>query len=205
MLVPGFLYIVSAPSGAGKTSLIKALIESMPGVYASVSHTTRPKRPNELEGVHYHFVTRPRFEELLAQGAFLEHAEVFGHCYGSTQSTIKQSLATGVDLILEIDWQGAQQVRRLLPEARSIFIVPPSRTALYQRLQGRGQDAESVIQARMRAAVGELQHYPEYDYLIINDDFTQALVALQSIILANRLLQNRQHAKHQELLKQLLS
>ncbi|MHB0818291.1 guanylate kinase [Stutzerimonas stutzeri] len=200
----GTLYIVSAPSGAGKTSLVKALLDAQPQVRVSVSHTTRGIRPGEVDGVNYHFVSREEFLQRLEHNEFLEHAEVFGNLYGTSQRWLEQTLEEGYDLILEIDWQGAQQVRRLMPQARSIFILPPSREALRQRLTHRGQDSEEVIDTRMREAVSEMTHYVEYDYLVINDDFTHALGDLQAIFRANRLLQPAQQQRFEGLLEQLL-
>ncbi|WP_313089329.1 guanylate kinase [Pseudomonas sp.] len=201
----GTLYIVSAPSGAGKTSLVKALLDAQPLVRVSVSHTTRPMRPGEVDGVNYHFVSRDAFLERLEQGEFLEHAEVFGNLYGTSQRWVEQTLEDGYDLILEIDWQGAQQVRRLMPQAQSIFILPPSQEALRQRLTNRGQDSDEVIDTRMREAVSEMTHYVEYDYLVINDDFSHALVDLQAIFRANRLRQAAQQQRFADLFKQLLA
>ncbi len=200
----GTLYIVSAPSGAGKTSLVKALLDAQPQVRVSVSHTTRAIRPGEVDGVNYHFVTREAFLERLERNEFLEHAEVFGNLYGTSQRWLEQTLEEGYDLILEIDWQGAQQVRRLMPQAKSIFILPPSQEALRQRLTHRGQDSEEVINTRMREAVSEMTHYVEYDYLVINDDFTHALADLQAIFHANQLLQPAQQQRFEGLLEQLL-
>jgi guanylate kinase len=200
----GTLYIVSAPSGAGKTSLVKALIDSMPQVRVSVSHTTRSMRPGEVDGVNYHFVNHQRFKAMLNENAFLEHAEVFGNFYGTSQRWVEQTLAEGYDLILEIDWQGAQQVRRLLPDARSIFILPPTQQALRQRLTNRGQDSDEVIERRMREAVSEMSHYVEYDYLVINDDFAHALDDLKAVFRANQLRQRRQQQRHVTLLEALL-
>jgi len=201
----GTLYIVSAPSGAGKTSLVKALLDAQPQVRVSVSHTTRGIRPGEVDGVNYHFVSRKEFLERLERDEFLEHAEVFGNLYGTSQRWLEQTLDEGYDLILEIDWQGAQQVRRLMPQARSIFILPPTQEALRQRLTNRGQDSDEVIDGRMREAVSEMTHYVEYDYLIINDDFTHALGDLQAIFRANRLLQGTQQQRFAGLLEQLLA
>ncbi|RRV22836.1 guanylate kinase [Stutzerimonas nitrititolerans] len=201
----GTLYIVSAPSGAGKTSLVKALLDAQPQVRVSVSHTTRGIRPGEVDGVNYHFVSREEFLERLERDEFLEHAEVFGNLYGTSQRWLEQTLDEGYDLILEIDWQGAQQVRRLMPQARSIFILPPTQEALRQRLTNRGQDSDEVIDGRMREAVSEMTHYVEYDYLIINDDFTHALGDLQAIFRANRLLQGTQQQRFAGLLEQLLA
>ena len=201
----GTLYIVSAPSGAGKTSLVKALLDAQPQVRVSVSHTTRPMRPGEVDGVNYHFVSREEFLERLEHDEFLEHAEVFGNLYGTSQRWLEQTLSEGFDLILEIDWQGAQQVRRLMPQAKSIFILPPTQEALRQRLTNRGQDRDEVIEKRMREAVSEMTHYVEYDYLVINDDFAHALIDLQAIFRANQLLQAAQQQRFEALLGQLLA
>ncbi|AJE23255.1 guanylate kinase [Azotobacter chroococcum] len=205
MSATGTLYIISAPSGAGKTSLVKALIDALPQVRVSVSHTTRGMRPGEVEGVNYHFVERPTFLGMLERGEFLEYAEVFGNLYGTSQLWLEQTLAEGFDLILEIDWQGAQQVRRLLPQAQSIFILPPSQEALRQRLTNRGQDSDEIIERRMREAVSEMSHYLEYDYLVINDDFAHALEDLKSIFRARQLLQETQQRRHGDLLVELLA
>tara|TARA_R100000541_G_scaffold2163_11_gene7828 strand:+ start:32753 stop:33373 length:621 start_codon:yes stop_codon:yes gene_type:complete len=201
----GTLYIVSAPSGAGKTSLVKALLDAQPQVRVSVSHTTRPMRPGEVDGVNYHFVSREEFLQRLEHDEFLEHAEVFGNLYGTSQRWLEQTLSEGFDLILEIDWQGAQQVRRLMPQAKSIFILPPTQEALRQRLTNRGQDSDDVIEKRMREAVSEMTHYVEYDYLVINDDFAHALIDLQAIFRANQLLQTAQQQRFEALLGQLLA
>lgn len=201
---PGTLYIVSAPSGAGKTSLVKALIDAEPNIRVSVSHTTRGMRPGEVDSVNYNFVTREEFVQMLEHGDFLEHAEVFGNLYGTSQRWVQQTLAEGHDLILEIDWQGAQQVRHLMPQARSIFILPPSQRALRQRLDNRGQDSEEIIERRMREAVSEMSHYVEYDYLVINDDFAVALDDLKAIFRANQLRHDAQQVRHGALLARLL-
>jgi len=201
----GTLYIVSAPSGAGKTSLVKALVDAQPQVRVSVSHTTRAMRPGEVDGVNYHFVSRDEFLARLERNEFLEHAEVFGNLYGTSQRWLEQTLAEGYDLILEIDWQGAQQVRRLMPQAKSIFILPPTQEALRQRLNNRGQDSDEIIEKRMREAVSEMSHYIEYDYLVINDDFAHALIDLQSIFRANQLKQQAQQQRHARLLSELLA
>ena len=201
----GNLYIVSAPSGAGKTSLVKALLEAEPRVRVSVSHTTRAMRPGEVDGVNYHFVTREQFTAMLEQDAFLEHAQVFDNFYGTSQHWVEQTLAEGYDLILEIDWQGAQQVRRLLPQAKSIFILPPTQEALRHRLTNRGQDSGEIIERRMRDAVSEMSHYVEFDYLVINDDFGHALEDLKAIFRANQLLQTPQQMRHGGLLSELLA
>ena len=204
MTTTGTLYIVSAHSGAGKTSLVKALIDSMAQVRVSVSHTTRAMRPGEVDGVNYHFTAREEFVEMLKQGDFLEHAEVFGNLYGTSHSWVKQTLAKGYDLILEIDWQGAQQVRKLVPDAKSIFILPPTHKDLRQRLHNRGQDADDVIDLRMQQAIAEMSHYVEYDYIVINDQFATALDDLKAIFRANQLRLESQQKRHTQLLCDLL-
>lgn len=201
----GTLYIISAPSGAGKTSLVKALLEQTENLHVSVSHTTRGIRPGETDGVNYHFTDRDTFLQLVEHGDFLEHAEVFGNLYGTSQSTVENTLAEGHDLILEIDWQGAQQVRQKLPQAHSIFILPPSQSALRDRLTRRGQDAGEVIEKRMAEAVAEMSHYVEFDSLVINDDFTTALDDLKAILRAKHLQTSSQQLRHTRLLQALLS
>lgn len=205
MTTPGNLYTISAPSGAGKTSLVKALLAELEGLQVSISHTTRNMRPGEQQGVHYHFVSRAEFENMLREDAFLEHADVFGNYYGTSQRWVEETLAKGLDVILEIDWQGAAQVRHLLPETTAIFVLPPSRETLHARLTGRGQDDASVIQKRLDGAVQEMTHFAEADYLIINDDFDQALAELKSIIISQRLRLSRQQFRHDTLLQELLS
>ncbi|WP_213878171.1 guanylate kinase [Pseudomonas sp. dw_358] len=201
----GTLYIVAAPSGAGKTSLVKALIDAQPSIRVSVSHTTRAMRPGEVDGVNYHFVDRAEFLRMIEHGDFLEQAEVFGNLYGTSQSTLQQTLDDGHDLILEIDWQGAQQVRKLIPSARSIYILPPSQQSLRHRLNNRGQDSDEIIDGRMKEAVSEMSHYVEYDFLVINDDFATALEDLKAIFRANRLQQKQQQERHSSLLASLLA
>ncbi|MEO4046903.1 guanylate kinase [Pseudomonas sp. CAU 1711] len=201
----GTLYIVSAPSGAGKTSLVKALLDSEPRTRVSVSHTTRAMRPGEQDGVNYHFVDHASFTAMIERGEFLEHAQVFDNFYGTSQKWVEQTLAEGFDLILEIDWQGAQQVRKLMPQAKSIFILPPTQEALRQRLTQRGQDSAEIIERRMRDAVAEMSHYVEYDYLVINDDFGHALEDLRAVFRANQLLVNAQSQRHAGLLGELLA
>mgnify|MGYP001820208849 FL=1 len=188
----GTLYTVSAPSGAGKTSLVKALIERSDALRVSVSHTTRPIRPGEHDGVNYHFTDEENFQGMLQREEFLEHARVFGNLYGTSRIWVEQELASGTDVILEIDWQGAQQVKCLLPDTIAIFIMPPSRETLEQRLNARGQDDASVIAARMAEAVEEMSHYVDSDYLVINEDFDRALQELQAIITSLRLRTPRQ-------------
>lgn len=201
----GTLFIVSAPSGAGKTSLLKALVETEERVRVSVSHTTRPRRPGEREGVDYHFIDSGTFSRMIEAGAFLEHARVFGNFYGTSEAGIREQLARGSDVILEIDWQGARQVRQRFPETVSIFILPPTPEALRQRLGSRGQDSDAVIQLRMGEAREEMSHYPEYDYLVVNDLFDQALGELRAIITAQRLRQEPQVERLQERLRSLLA
>lgn len=183
----GNLYIVSAPSGAGKTSLVKALLEADANLQVATSYTTRDRRPGEEDGVNYHFVSQQKFQQMIEKGEFVEFAEVFGNYYGTSQQQIETLLSAGSDVILEIDWQGAQQIRRAMPGAQSIFILPPSREALLERLQNRGQDQQSVIDARMAASVDEISHYVEFDYIVVNDDFSAALTQLQAIFIAKRL------------------
>jgi guanylate kinase len=200
----GTLYIISAPSGAGKSSLVKALTDADEQIRISVSHTTRAMRPGEVNGVHSPFAALTEFVKMIEHGAFLERAEVFGNLYGTSQSHLQQTLDEGHDLILEIDWQGAEQVRQLMPKARSIFILPPSLEALHQRLTNRGQDSDAIIEGRMREAVSEMSHYVDYDYLIINDDFAHALDDLKAIFRANQLQQKRQQQRFGKLLAELL-
>lgn len=200
----GTLYTVSAPSGAGKTSLVKALVDSDNQVTVSVSHTTRPMRPGEQHGINYHFVERDEFLAMLDRDAFLEHAQVFDNFYGTSKHWVQETLASGRDVILEIDWQGAAQVRRLLPDTVGIFILPPSQQALRERLTGRGQDEQSVIERRMNQAIDEMTHYVEADYLVINDNFDEALHELRAIVTAQRQRLERQQQRHGELLQALL-
>ncbi|OLQ86588.1 guanylate kinase [Vibrio ponticus] len=203
----GTLYIVSAPSGAGKSSLINAMLETNPtyAMKVSVSHTTRGMRPGEQDGVHYHFVQKELFEELIEKGQFLEYAEVFGNYYGTSRVWIEDNLDKGIDVFLDIDWQGARQIREQMPLAKSIFILPPSNGELERRLNARGQDSEAVIAKRMAEAKSEISHYDEYDYVIVNDDFDNALVDFKSIIRAERLKQDKQAAKYKGMLEALLA
>ena len=197
-MVQGTLYIVSAPSGAGKSSLIQALLKTQPlyDTQVSISHTTRAKRPGENHAEHYYFVSHDEFRQMIEEDAFLEYAEVFGNYYGTSRKAIEQILSTGVDVFLDIDWQGAQQIRKKMPQSRSIFILPPSKDELDRRLRGRGQDSDEVIAKRMAQAVAEMTHYAEYDYLIVNDDFDLALSDLKTIIRAERLRLGRQKMRH---------
>ncbi len=183
----GLLFIVSAPSGAGKTSLLKALLASDDSLVLSVSHTTRPPRPAEVDGVDYHFVSAEEFARIRDAGGFLEWAQVFDNAYGTAEASVVDQLERGQDVILEIDWQGARQVRERLPEAIGVFIVPPSIEALRERLSGRGQDSEAVIERRMRDARADITHYDEYDYLIVNDRFDDAFDDLRGVVRVARL------------------
>ena len=196
---------MSAPSGAGKTSLIKALMEQDQRVEVSVSHTTRSQRPGEVDGVNYFFISTETFHEMREAGAFFESAEVFGHFYGTSLTQLEARLSDGADVILEIDWQGAQQVRKLLPDSAWLFILPPSLEALKSRLQARGQDAEDTIEIRMRAARDEMSHWDEADYLIINDHFDSALEALQALVRSLRLRNGQQQSALQNLIENLLN
>lgn len=196
----GQLWIVSAPSGAGKSSLVNALLARVSDVFLSISHTTRAKRPNEQNGQHYFFVAPETFETMVAAGDFLEHAQVFGHAYGTSRAHVISQLKAGWDVILEIDWQGAQQVRQSIPEALSIFIVPPSLAELEHRLVQRAQDSAEVIAQRMSEAQDDLTHFSEYDYVIINDDFEHALTQLCTIIVAAR---QSTHRQREQLIKML--
>ena len=178
----GKLFIFSAASGTGKTSLAKALVEQMPDVAFSVSHTTRAPRPGEQHGVHYYFVTPAQFQEMVDAGRFLEHAKVFGNSYGTSRAVVENLMRQGKSVIFDIDWQGARAIKEKMPESVSIFILPPSRAALEERLADRGQDAPEVIARRMREAVSEMSHYKEFDHLVVNDDFNAALADLKAII-----------------------
>jgi guanylate kinase len=182
---PGRLYVIAAPSGAGKTSLVKALMEREPRIQFSVSYTTRKPRPNEIPGRDYHFVTPERFQEMIENHEFLEHARVFDNCYGTGVRAVQEALSNGEQLLLEIDWQGARQVRTRIPQACTIFIMPPSRDALELRLKGRSTDSDEVIQRRLRDAAEDLGHWTEFDYVVINDRFERAIEDLQAIV-ANR-------------------
>jgi guanylate kinase len=201
----GTLYTISAPSGAGKTSLVAKLLAQTPRLGVSVSHTTRTMRPGEQDGVNYHFTSHADFQHMLDKAAFLEHAQVFDNFYGTSQHWVKSQLTTGEDVILEIDWQGAEQVRRLMPDTVAIFIMPPSKEALNDRLTGRGQDDSAVIQRRMNAAVAEMSHYSESDYVVVNDDFDTALADLEAIVRSHRLTLASQGLRHKVLLDELLS
>lgn len=202
----GTLYIISAPSGAGKSSLINALLaeERSWDIQVSVSHTTRAPRVGENNAEHYHFVDVAQFKSLIKENAFFEWAEVFGNYYGTSRVTIEQALQQGTDIFLDIDWQGAQQVREMMPEAVGIFILPPSRNELEARLNKRGQDSSEIIAKRMAQAQSEMSHYNEYDYLIINDDFERAHKELSQIVGALRNKQNKQSIVYKNMIATLL-
>lgn len=204
MNLTGNLCVIAAPSGTGKTTLVKALVDRTPGVTVSISHTTRQKRPLEQEGVDYYFIDDDIFERMIKQGDFLEYATVFDCLYGTSQTWVTNALSEGIDVILEIDWQGAQQVKKLFPDCIMIFILPPSLVDLSDRLNKRNQDDNHVIQQRLADAQETVSHIHEYDYVVINAEFTQAVADLQTIILAGRLLQKKQLLKHKKLLSSLI-
>jgi guanylate kinase len=201
---PGCLFVLAAPSGAGKTSLVAALLERDPGIRLSVSYTTRPARPGEVDGVHYHFVDEAKFFALQAKGEFLEHAHVHGNWYATSASWLQAQTAQGNDVLLEIDWQGAAQVRRLMSDAVHIFILPPSLATLRERLQKRGQDSPETIARRLEAAREEMRHCGEFDYVIMNQEFARAVDDLTVIVRAARLAVRRQLARHGALLQRML-
>lgn len=204
-VAPGTLYIVSAPSGAGKSSLVNALIKRLPFVYLSISHTTRATRPGETDGEHYHFVTTETFLDMVERGEFLEHAQVFDNYYGTSQVWVQNQLDQGHDVILEIDWQGAQQIRQKMPDTKGIFIMPPSREALQERLEKRAQDSAEVIARRMKDATNEMSHFHEYDFIVVNDDFYKALDELCAVFIANRMTLAKQQERHGALFEHLLN
>ncbi len=200
---PGSLYIISAPSGAGKTSLVRALLQSAVDLSLSVSYTTRPPRPEEVDGRDYHFVSREVFEQRLKQGEFLESAQVYGNLYGTSKTWINDALSVGRDILLEIDSQGARQVRRVFPASVAIFVLPPSLEVLEERLRNRAQDSPEVISQRLASARDEISHVGEYDYVILNDMLDHALHDLKCIVQAERLSVVKQLARHHSLLTQL--
>lgn len=201
----GQLYVVSAPSGAGKSSLLQAVRRQLPDVAVAVSHTTRTPRPGEQDGVHYHFTAVSHFRQQMAAQAFLEYAQVFDNYYGTSRQAVEEHLAAGQDVILEIDWQGARQVRERAEHVISIFILPPTVQALRERLQGRGQDSEATIERRMRDARSDMSHYPEYDYVVINADFDTACTELLCIFRSERLRLSRQRTRQSALLEALVN
>ncbi len=200
----GTLYVIAAPSGAGKTSLVAALIDSMSDIAVSVSHTTRAPRSGEQNGADYHFIDQQGFDEMAGAGVFLEHARVFDHSYGTSRVEVVRRLSQGCDVILEIDWQGARQVKQAMPVSVGIFILPPSRAALEQRLRGRGQDSDEVIARRMRDVVAELSHYNEFDYLVVNDSFETARNDLRAIVRSHRLKRAARETELAALMNDLL-
>ena len=201
----GTLFIVAAPSGAGKSTLVNALLEREPDISLSISHTTRPPRPSEQYGRHYYFVEREEFQREVSEGIFLEHAEVHGNFYGTSRKTVQDLLHQGRDVLLEIDWQGAQQVRKAKPDCVGVFILPPSRPELERRLRGRGSDSEEVIERRLRNSRGEIAHAHEFDYIIVNDRFEDALDTLQAIVRAVRQRTLLQWRRHEMLIAELLA
>ena len=201
----GTLFIVAAPSGAGKSSLVNAVLARMPDIALSISYTSRAPRPGERHAQHYHFISTEQFQRMIAAGDFFEHALVHGDYKGTARQSVAPQLAAGHDVLLEIDWQGARQVRAALPEALSVFILPPSREALQARMRARGQDSEEVIVRRLAAAREEMSHYAEFDYVIVNDDFETAVAELQAVFLASRLRQATQNERHAGLIAALLA
>ncbi|MEM9103364.1 MAG: guanylate kinase [Pseudomonadota bacterium] len=201
----GKLYIISAPSGAGKTSLLAQLIATLPNIEISVSHTTRAPREGEVDGKHYHFISETQFKEKIEHHAFIEHANVFDNFYGTSSTSVEGKTRLGVDVILEIDWQGAQQVREKYSDAVSIFILPPSINTLNRRLRKRAQDDEQTIQKRLSKAQQEIAHFKNYDYVVINDDFDVALSELKAIFVSNRLHVSRFQLEKNDLINELLS
>jgi guanylate kinase len=193
----GSLYVVAAPSGTGKTSLVRALMKRMPELRFSISYTTRPKRETERDTHDYFFVNAATFKQMVDNGEFLEHATVYGNSYGTSRQQVEGILAAGENVLLEIDWQGAQQIARAMPERRSIFILPPSRAALEARLRGRKTDSEEVIARRLRESIADLSHWSEFDYVVINDDFDQATADLEAIVRGqgSRLVRDRPEVK----------
>jgi guanylate kinase len=200
----GNLFVIAAPSGAGKTSLVRALMQRLPALRFSISYTTRKQRPNEVEGRDYFFVDRERFERMVAESAFLEHARVFDNYYGTSRSQVEKMLDAGENVLLEIDWQGAQQIRRAMPECKTIFVLPPSRAALEQRLRGRGTDSDEVIARRLRDSIADMSHWTEFDYVVVNDDFERATADLESILAGRGEALRRDRSGLQTLVAQLL-
>ena len=204
-MAKGTLYIISAPSGAGKTTLVQELLQRQTGVVVSVSHTTRKKRDVEQDGVNYHFTEKEKFEEMVSNGEFLEYANVFGNYYGTSRQHIQEQLLLDKDVILEIDWQGARQIRNLESNCKTIFVLPPSIDTLRHRLESRDEDSNDIIDLRMKEAVSEMSHYAEFDYIVINDEFETAVTNLSAIFVSNRLLKEGQQQRHTQLLASLLT
>lgn len=202
-LGPGNLYVISAPSGAGKTTLVKALVETIPNIMVSISHTTRTKRPNEIHAKHYYFIDEKEFKQKIDHNDFLEYAIVFNNFYGTSRSWVQETLARGMDVILEIDWQGSKQIQKLFPDCISIFILPPSLTALSERLFSRNQDPAEIIRERLSDVRESARHVFDFKYVVMNDDFNRALEDLKHIVLAGRLLQEHQTQKYANLLREL--
>jgi guanylate kinase len=200
----GSLFTIAAASGSGKTSLVKALVETMPQIQVSISHTTRQSRNGEVEGEHYFFVTKQKFQDMVSANQFLEHAEVFGQCYGTSREWVEKTLSEGIDVILEIDWQGAAQIRKQFSQGISIFILPPSIHILKERLLNRRQDSIDIIEQRIAAANKEISHCAEFDYLVVNADFDVALSDLKAIVKAKRLERKQQLKRYAKLLEDLL-
>ena len=200
----GKLFVIAAPSGAGKTSLVRALMERVPSLRFSISYTTRKQRPNEQHGRDYFFVDHAEFERMVAAGEFLEHARVFDNCYGTSRPQVESMLADGENVLLEIDWQGAQQIRRAMPECQSIFVLPPSRAALEQRLRGRNTDSDEVIARRLRDSIADMSRWNEFDYVVVNDDFARATADLETIIAGHGEALRRDRSELQTLLPCLL-
>lgn len=200
----GTLFIVSAPSGTGKTSLVNALVRDTNHLKLSISHTTRKPRPKEIDGYNYHFISEKKFKQMELAGVFMESANVFGNFYGTSQDAVQKMLDEGHDVVLEIDWQGAEQIKKRFPKSISIFILPPSIKALQERLEGRGQDSADVIAHRMEKAIAELKHYHKADYLVVNDDFEEALRSLKAIVKADRMTTPKQRIINNRLIKTLV-
>lgn len=204
-MMQGTLYIVAAPSGAGKSSIVNAVLARVPDVALSISYTSRGPRPGERHAQHYHFIGKDEFERMIAGGEFFEYALVHGDYKGTARQSVLPQLEKGLDVLLEIDWQGARQVREQIPEARSIFILPPSKQALETRMRTRGQDSEAVIAQRLAAAREEMSHFHEFDYVVVNEDFDQAVQEVTAIFTAQRLAVGRQRHRHAALIEHLLS
>lgn len=199
--VEGSLFIISAPSGTGKTSLVKCLVDSLDDIQVSVSHTTRPKREGEIDGVNYHFVEHSLFEHMIQSNGFLEYAEVYEHYYGTSKEWVAQTLKQGIDVVLEIEWQGAKQVKRYFPDAKTIFVLPPNASSLQQRLRDRGKDHETIIDKRLKSARKEVQYCVDYQYIVVNDEFDKALSDLQAIVRAERCSSKQQMARYRSLIE----